>query len=101
MANNVIRVGNVEIMQLSDGMLEFDPCNFFPTIPSNEWGPYESHLTDEHKVRFSTRLHLIGQWPDIPSHGLGPRLRTPTSRGRADTRLAAIACGRTMWTGWS
>ena len=31
--SNVIRVGDVEIMALSDGMLEFDLCNFFPTIP--------------------------------------------------------------------
>ena len=59
MANNVIRVGNVEIMQLSDGMLEFDPCNFFPTIPEDKWSPYESHLTDEHKVRFNLGSYLI------------------------------------------
>jgi hypothetical protein len=59
MASNVIRVGHVEIMQLSHGMLEFDPCNFFPTIPENEWGPYESHLTDEHKVRFNLGSYLI------------------------------------------
>ena len=31
--NNIIRVGDVEIVALSDGMLEFDLCNFFPTIP--------------------------------------------------------------------
>ena len=37
MASNVVRVGDVEIMMLSDGMLEFDLCNFFPTIPEPEW----------------------------------------------------------------
>ena len=75
MANNVIRVGHVEIMQLSDGMLEFDPCNFFPTIPENEWGPYESHLTDEHKVRFNLGSYLIranGRTVLVDT-GLGPR----------------------------
>ena len=45
MANNIIRVGDVEIMPLSDGILEFDLCNFFPTIPEEEWQPYESYLT--------------------------------------------------------
>ena len=35
MASNVIRVGDIEITQLSDGMLEFDLCNFFPTIPED------------------------------------------------------------------
>ena len=75
MANNVIRVGNVEIMQLSDGMLEFDPCNFFPTIPENEWGPYESHLTDEHKVRFNLGSYLIraNGRTILVDTGLGPR----------------------------
>ena len=33
MASHIIRVGNAEIMSLSDGTLEFDLCNFFPTIP--------------------------------------------------------------------
>ena len=87
MANNVIRVGNVEIMQLSDGMLEFDPCNFFPTIPENEWGPYESHLTDEHKVRFNLGSYLIRAIGREVAHQLAPR----------DVR----GVGRTRWTWWS
>jgi hypothetical protein len=33
-----MRVGNLEIMALSDGKLEFDLCNFFPTIPDEPWG---------------------------------------------------------------
>ena len=51
--SNIVRVGDVEILQLSDGTLEFDLCNFFPTIPEAQWAPYESHLTTEHKVRFN------------------------------------------------
>ena len=51
--SDIVRVGDVEILQLSDGMLEFDLCNFFPTIPGEQWVPYESHLTSEHKVRFN------------------------------------------------
>ena len=46
MANHIVRVGDVEVMALSDGAIEFDPCNFFPTIPADDWHPYESSLTD-------------------------------------------------------
>jgi glyoxylase-like metal-dependent hydrolase (beta-lactamase superfamily II) len=75
MASNVMRVGNVEIMSLSDGMLEFDLCNFFPTIPSENWQPHESHLTDEHKVRFNLGSYLIrsdGRTVLVDT-GLGPK----------------------------
>jgi glyoxylase-like metal-dependent hydrolase (beta-lactamase superfamily II) len=75
MTNNVIRVGNVEIMSLSDGMLEFDLCNFFPTIPSENWRQYESHLTEEHKVRFNLGSYLIRSdgRTILVDTGLGPR----------------------------
>jgi glyoxylase-like metal-dependent hydrolase (beta-lactamase superfamily II) len=75
MANNVIRVGSVEIMMLSDGMLEFDLCNFFPTIPADDWRQYESHLTGEHKVRFNLGSYLIRSdgRTILVDTGLGPR----------------------------
>lgn len=74
MASNVIRVGDIEITQLSDGMLEFDLCNFFPTIPENEWTEYESHL-HEHKVRFNLGSYLIraGGRTILIDTGLGPK----------------------------
>jgi glyoxylase-like metal-dependent hydrolase (beta-lactamase superfamily II) len=75
MAKNAIRVGNVEIVSLSDGMLEFDLCNFFPTIPASDWGQYTSHLTEEHKVRFNLGSFLIrtdGRTVLVDT-GLGPK----------------------------
>jgi glyoxylase-like metal-dependent hydrolase (beta-lactamase superfamily II) len=56
-------------------MLEFDLCNFFPTIPGEEWAPYESHLTDEHKVRFNLGSYLIRSSGRtiLVDTGLGPR----------------------------
>jgi glyoxylase-like metal-dependent hydrolase (beta-lactamase superfamily II) len=75
MAKHVIRVGGAEIMSLSDGMLEFDLCNFFPTIPQDNWQQYESHLTHEHKVRFNLGSFLIrsdGRTILIDT-GLGPK----------------------------
>ena len=75
MASNIIRVGNVEIMMLSDGMLEFDLCNFFPTIPPENWREYESHLTEEHKVRFNLGSYLIRSdgRTILVDTGLGPK----------------------------
>ncbi len=74
MAKNVVRVGNVEIMALSDGSLEFDLCNFFPTIPEDNWQPYEAHLHD-HRVRFNLGSYLIrsdGKTVLVDT-GLGPK----------------------------
>ncbi len=75
MPNNVIRVGNVEIMSLSDGMLEFDLCNFFPTIPEDSWQGHESDLTEEHKVRFNLGSFLIRSQGRtiLVDTGLGPK----------------------------
>src|SRR5207253_11066846 len=73
--NNDIRVGNVEIMSLSDGMLEFDLCNFFPTIPEDSWQGHESDLTEEHKVRFNLGSFLIRSQGRtiLVDTGLGPK----------------------------
>ncbi|MFQ5830153.1 MAG: MBL fold metallo-hydrolase [Candidatus Methylomirabilia bacterium] len=75
MAHNKISVGNVEIMSLSDGMLEFDLCNFFPTIPEANWHTYASHLTAEHKVRFNLGSFLVRSdgRTILVDTGLGPK----------------------------
>ena len=73
--SNIIRVGDVEILALSDGMLEFDLCNFFPTIPEEQWQPHAAKLTDEHKVRFNLGSYLIRSAGRtiLVDTGLGPR----------------------------
>ncbi len=75
MANNKVTIGNVEITSLSDGALEFDPCNFFPSIPAENWQPYEEHLTSEHKVRFNLGSFLIRSdgRTILVDTGLGPK----------------------------
>jgi glyoxylase-like metal-dependent hydrolase (beta-lactamase superfamily II) len=75
MSNNQVRVGNVEITSLSDGILEFDLCNFFPSVPEEKWEPYLEHLTPEHKVRFNLASFLIrSQGRNIlVDTGLGPK----------------------------
>jgi glyoxylase-like metal-dependent hydrolase (beta-lactamase superfamily II) len=65
LASHIIRVGNVEIMSLSDGRLEFDLCNFFPTVPEADWRAHTSHL-GSYLIRSDDRTVLVDT-------GLGPR----------------------------
>ena len=74
MPDHVIRVGDVEIMALSDVMLESDLGNVFPTIPDESCRPHEAHLHDHH-VRFNLGSYLIradGRTILVDT-GLGPR----------------------------
>ena len=75
MASAKITIGNVEITSLSDGVLEFDLCNFFPDIPAENWESYHDHLTPEHNVRFNLACFLVrseGHTIAIDT-GLGPK----------------------------
>jgi glyoxylase-like metal-dependent hydrolase (beta-lactamase superfamily II) len=56
-------------------MLEFDLCNFFPTIPEDNWQGHESDLTEEHKVRFNLGSFLIRSQGRtiLVDTGLGPK----------------------------
>ncbi|MBQ11255.1 MAG: hypothetical protein CMJ45_06890 [Planctomyces sp.] len=70
-----INIGNVEITSLSDGVLEFDLCNFFPEIPQEDWQPYHDYLTADEHVRFNLACFLIrsdGQTIAVDT-GLGPK----------------------------
>ena len=102
--SNIIRVGDVEILALSDGMLEFDLCNFFPTIPEEQWQPHAAKLTDEHKIRFNLGSYLIKSSGRtiLVDTGLGPRRpKPPTCRGASCCVISPpTACAPTRST-WS
>ena len=75
MPGNKLNIGNVEITSLSDGLLEFDLCNFFPAIPNEDWHGHESHLTAEGNVRFNLACFVIrseGRTIAVDT-GLGPK----------------------------
>jgi glyoxylase-like metal-dependent hydrolase (beta-lactamase superfamily II) len=74
MAENTVRVGNVEITSLSDGYLEFDSCNFFPAVSAEQWQPYEAHLAPGSKVRFNLASFILrsGGRTILVDTGLGP-----------------------------
>ena len=75
MAENRVRVGDVEIISLSDGSLAFDLCNFFPDIPEENWQPYQNYLTPERQVRFNLACFLVRSEGKtiLVDTGLGPK----------------------------
>ncbi|PKB64124.1 MAG: hypothetical protein BZY80_03735 [SAR202 cluster bacterium Io17-Chloro-G2] len=75
MSAEKINIGNVEIISLSDGVLAFDLCNFFPEIPKENWEHYQHHLNAEHGVSFNLACFLIrsGGHTIAVDTGMGPR----------------------------
>ncbi len=75
MSGAKINIGNVEITSLSDGVLAFDLCNFFPDIAKEDWEPYHHHLTPELGVSFNLACFLVRSAGHtiIVDTGLGPR----------------------------
>ena len=83
MASDKLTIGNVEITSLSDGILEFDLCNFFPDIPGDDWKGQESHLSASHAVIFNLACFLIksdGRTIAVDT-GLGPKQTPETPWG--------------------
>ncbi len=70
-----ITIGNVEILSLSDGVLTFDLCNFFPDIPQESWHGYEHHLSSDHGMSFNLACFLVrsGGHTIAVDTGMGPR----------------------------
>ena len=86
------------------GPLEFDLCNFFPDVPEDDWDPYASHLTPEHKVRFNLACFLVRlRWEN---HLGGPvlaqsRMALQKPRGGSCSTISEpTVCVRKTWT-WS
>jgi glyoxylase-like metal-dependent hydrolase (beta-lactamase superfamily II) len=88
---NQLTVGNVTITALSDGMLEFDLCNFFPGMPVEDWQPHQHHLTDDGKLRFNLGSYLLrtdGRTVLVDT-GMGPRLEPDNPWGKLLQALAS------------
>lgn len=79
------------ITSLSDGLLEFDLCNFFPAIPNEDWHGHESHLTADGNVRFNLACFVIrseGRTIAVDT-GLGPKPTPETPWGELLDDFAA------------
>ena len=59
MADHKVTIGNVEIASFSDGLLEFDLCNFYPSVPEDSWVNYPDDVTPDHKISLNLASYLI------------------------------------------
>ena len=59
MPDYTTRVGNVEILALSDGSIRFTPADFFPTIPEEAWDPYREYFTPEGEMIMNLGCFLL------------------------------------------
>ncbi len=74
MAENEVTVGNVRVASFSDGKLEFDLCNFYPSIPKENWDRYPEDLTPDHKVSLNLASYLVRSQGStvLVDTGMGP-----------------------------
>ena len=75
MHENVMTIGNIDIISISDGKLEFDICEFFPSIPDESWDQYRGHLTSDNKVSFNLASFFMRSDGRniLVDTGMGPR----------------------------
>ena len=61
MPSNKVTVGNVEIISLTDGLLEFDLASFYPSVPVENWRPFEDgeNITSGGKIRLNLASFLV------------------------------------------
>ncbi len=53
MTRNRLNIGNVEVIAVSDGSIEFGTSEFFPGVPDEAWAPYRGLLGDGHTLLFN------------------------------------------------
>ena len=59
MPDYTTRVGNVEILALSDGSIRFTPSDFFPSVPEQAWAPYREYFTPEGEMIMNLGCFLL------------------------------------------
>ena len=55
----MVSIGNVDIISLSDGRLEFSPADFFPSVAAETWEPYRDQLSAEGKLVMNVGSFLL------------------------------------------
>lgn len=59
MLDYTTRVGNVEILALSDGSIRFTPDDFFPSVPAEAWDQYREYFTPEGEMIMNLGCFLL------------------------------------------
>ena len=59
MSGNRLQIGNVEVLALSDGRLQFVPSEFFPTVSEADWEPYRDQLEADGSIVLNVGSFLL------------------------------------------
>ena len=59
MPNHTVRLGNAEIISVTDGHIHFRTSDFFPSIDASDWEPYSDHLTPEGLLRLNVGSFVV------------------------------------------
>ena len=54
-----VKVGDAEIISVTDGHIHFAPSDFFPSIDSAEWDSYADQLSDQGLIRMNVGSFVI------------------------------------------
>ena len=59
MSEKRLRIGNVEVLALSDGRLQFVPSEFFPTVSEADWEPHRHQLEPNGSIVLNVGSFLL------------------------------------------
>ncbi len=65
MPDYFVRVGDAEIISVSDGHIYFAPSDFFPSVDAAEWEPYADQLTEDGLILLNVGSFVIRVGDDV------------------------------------
>ena len=65
MPNYSVKVGDAEIISVSDGHIHFAPSDFFPSVDASEWVPYADQLTEDGLILLNVGSFVIRVGDDV------------------------------------
>ncbi len=60
-----VKVGDAQIISVSDGHIHFAPSDFFPSVESSEWDAYADQLTPDGLIRMNVGSFVIRVGDDV------------------------------------
>ena len=73
MQKTSVRVGDAEIVSVTDGHIHFTPSDFFPSIDASEWERYRDQLTGDGLIKMNVGSFVVraGESTALIDTGLG------------------------------
>ncbi len=60
-----VRIGDAEIISVTDGHIHFTPSDFFPSVDSGEWAAHSDQLTADGLIRMNVGSFVIRVGDDV------------------------------------